>query len=91
MSEPTKLYALMQKSKAWNGDYLCALIAPTGDVLYEHISSSLGWGRRDLEGGLKRNHNVAERFPAGYELVDLLSWADAPAELREANEKWAAS
>lgn len=83
------LYAVMIKSAQWPGDYVCCLVEDTGEVLYRHISSSTTWGRQDLEGGLKRKHNVTARFPDGYEIVEATAWSDVPEAVRDANKGWA--
>lgn len=82
-----KLYAVMIKSAVWSGDYICTLVDEAGDVIYEHISSSVGWGRRDLEAGLKRKCNIEDRFPEGYEIIETTSWTELPTATREAYER----
>ncbi len=83
MSTPKKLYAVMVPA-GWGIDFRCTLMEDTGEVLHEHISSSKGWGRRDLIGGLGRKHNVATKFPDGYELVEVDRWSDVPDEVLSA-------
>jgi hypothetical protein len=90
VSDKKILYALMVQSPRWGGDYQCALIEDTGEVLHEHICSSIGWGRKDLIDGLNRKHQPGNRFPDGYEVVEVFNWLDVPEVVREANEAWAA-
>jgi hypothetical protein len=66
------------------GDRMAVLIEDTGEVLYRHISSSTEWAQRDLVAGLRRDYDIAERYPDGFEIVVLSVWFEAPAELQAA-------
>lgn len=82
-TSPTKiLYSFVGPTEP--GDRPAVLIEDTGQVLYRHISSSAEWAQRDLIAGLRREYDVTERFPDGFELVVLGVWFEAPAELQAA-------
>lgn len=71
------LYAVVGPVR-YDSDFQGFVMDETGDVIYSHISSSRGWSKVDLAGGVRVALDGDERFPDGYEFVYLQHWTDAP-------------
>jgi hypothetical protein len=85
----TKLYAVVGPESG--GDRPGVLVdGTTGAVIYSHISSSRSWSQQDLTRSFGRDQELARKYPEGYEVEFLESWRDAPPEVRDLNETWAA-
>jgi hypothetical protein len=66
------------------GDLAGALLAPTGEVLFSHVSSSIGWLQSDLTNNFGRRDKLDAKYPQGW-TVSVYYRDPAPAELIAAN------
>jgi hypothetical protein len=72
------------------GDISGCLLLESGEVLWSHISSSMGWLQRDLTSGFgDRREELERRYPDGYNVVVAEKEGDVPAEVQERNKAWA--
>lgn len=69
------------------GDLSGVLMASTGEVLYQHVSSSIEWLVNDLSRNFGREALLDERYPQGW-TVAVYNEKDPPAELMAAHEKF---
>lgn len=76
-----KVYLYRASGPSRWGDCLYRAMSEHGEMLYEHISSSRGWGMSDLRGGLSRLGQLD-----GSELIE----SAPPASVRAAADLWAA-
>ena len=84
-----KLYAVIGPVRS-DEDFHGYVMDEDGEVLYSHISSSRGWAKVDLAGGIRRLHDGPERFPDGYEFVFIASRDEAPQHTRDGLAAWEA-
>jgi hypothetical protein len=67
-----------------DADLSGVLMAPTGEVLYQHTSSSEGWLVNDLSRNFGRTEKLGERYPQGWTVV-VYNEQDPPDELMAAH------
>lgn len=84
-----KLYAVIGPVRS-DEDFYGYVMDEDGEVLYSHISSSRGWAKVDLAGGVRRLLDLPERFPDGYELVFLAHRNEAPQRTQDGLAAWEA-
>lgn len=67
MSEPTTPVDLaVVVTGNYGSDLLGGLFAPTGEVLYSHVSSSIGWLKADLTNNFGRRAELDAKYPQGW-------------------------
>lgn len=85
--EKTKIY-LFNNSRGdtdWNVVYA---IAETGEVLAQHCCSHICFMRGDLyENRPERKKSWAEKYPNGYEIIELRQGETPPQEVIERNQE----
>jgi len=67
----------------------CLVDGTTGEVIYQHFSSSKCWALQDVTTSFGRKYELERRYPEGYRVVELDSWNDAPEDVRQRNDEWA--
>lgn len=82
------VYVVVQSR--WGDDYGGCLLLESGEILWEHVSSSVAWLERDLTDGFRdRREQLAARFPDGYVVVVADADGIVPAAVIAANRAWA--
>ena len=79
MSAP-KVYIVASRPEAqYHGDIAGELRTADGELLWGHLSSSVGWLKNDLTGPMaSRKYELERMYPDGYEVVWLGPGDDRP-------------